>query len=123
MRRWIPRRPAPAIRAHLFGDATLAASGATGVAAWTWWVPALACLMLVAAVLNGHNPSPVYQYHRDLSGELAHGGWSNQNVACYASSWLHSEQNAPPILEWTSEGHSPLDVRSLLLLATNSPMR
>jgi hypothetical protein len=122
LRRWTPRSPAPAIRARLFGEGIAAAHFPVSTA-WTWWVPALACLTLVLAVLNSHNPTPIFQYGRDLSRALDQGGWSNQNVACFAASWQHSEQNAPPILEWTSDGHSSLDVRSFLLLATNNTMR
>jgi hypothetical protein len=123
MRRWIPRRPSPALERRLFRVGPPDERRAARLSVWTWWAPALGCLMVALVVLNERAHSPLEAEDFSFHARLDHLSWSNQDLAAYVDSRQHSDQNAPPIFKWTSHGPSASSNGSFLLLETNGLVR
>ena len=123
LRRWIPRRPNPALEARLFGERKPGRPPARRISAWTWWAPALGGLMVAAVVLNERARSPLGAEGYPLPEPAARFGWISRNLASYEVFRQHSDLNAPPTFKWTSNNRSASSNGSFLLLETNGLVR
>jgi hypothetical protein len=125
LRRWIPRRPASALKTQIFDpvNATSTAPALTRVP--LWWTPALAGSLLVMVLLTTWTGGGYFHHPPAVAGLWGSTGWSNQDLACYATATLHSDRNAlpAPIIRWTNGGVFPSSRASFLLLGTNGQMR
>ena len=120
---WTPRRPSPKLRARLFPNTAASAPHA----AWplrlrqNWWVPAAACLLLLAMSINVRSVWPgSLNVARSNAAFLATTALSNQSYVAYLSpdSVQHNAFTAS-ILKWTNASSVPSSIGSFELLHTN----
>jgi hypothetical protein len=119
MRSWTPRRPSPAIEERLFSAARQPAPAPRAPLHLPWWqtasASALACLAIIAALLNVAQ----FSVGRGSAGASL---LSLSNRSCAVSLAMAS---APintwhaPILGWTNDGALGSTHRSFDLLNTN----
>ncbi len=124
LRSWAPRCPSPRVKQQIFAAAAVLNvarvfrehAGRLPCFAVRWLAPAMAAMMLMAALVNQRNDTALSSPAR--SGPLVAMMMSNQSAAAYLPASFQPEQNrvTPQTFEWTNGSSSTSSIRSLSVL-------
>lgn len=126
MRSWTPRRPSPALEAHLFGGTPERSAGdrerSRRLPGWGWLAPVACVFVLALQLVLPEGDKPLADGDR-AAAMLAFMNPSNRTLAAYAPGWANSAMNNVngetfESTNWTT-APSPMRTLPVFLTLTN----